>query len=261
MNDTQMTTAMREASEIATVPESNSAALMLMAERLASNPEANVDKLKQILDIAREARREEAEAAFNEAMTAAQIEMGRIAANKDNAQTKSKYADYAQLDRALRPIYTKHGFALSFDCVPLSEGMVTVVAHVSRGGFSRDYNSAPMPTDGKGPQGAAVMTRTHAAGAAMTYGMRYLLKMIFNVAIGEDDTDGNMPGDTITEDQADEIKSVLEKGAEISGNYAGWLTRMLKFAKVQGLNDIPAKDFGKILAAAKKAVSDAEKGK
>jgi hypothetical protein len=35
------------------------------------------------------------------------------------------------------------------------------------------------------------MTKTHAAGAAMSYGMRYLLKMIFNVAVGEDDRDGN----------------------------------------------------------------------
>ena len=34
------------------------------------------------------------------------------------------------------------------------------------------------------------MTKTHAAGSALTYGQRYLLKMIFNIAIGSDD-DGN----------------------------------------------------------------------
>lgn len=33
-----------------------------------------------------------------------------------------------------------------------------------------------------------MMTKTHATGAAMSYGMRYLLKMIFNAAIGEADT-------------------------------------------------------------------------
>ena len=32
--------------------------------------------------------------------------------------------------------------------------------------------------------------KTHAVGAGMSYGMRYLLKMIFNIAIGEDDDDG-----------------------------------------------------------------------
>jgi hypothetical protein len=48
-----------------------------------------------------------------------------------------------------------------------------------------------MPADGKGAKGGDVMTRTHATGSALSYGMRYLLKMIFNVAVGEDDDDGN----------------------------------------------------------------------
>ena len=42
----------------------------------------------------------------------------------------------------------------------------------------------------KGAKGGDVMTKTHAAGSALTYGQRYLLKMIFNIAIGSDD-DGN----------------------------------------------------------------------
>jgi hypothetical protein len=48
-----------------------------------------------------------------------------------------------------------------------------------------------MPADGKGAKGGDVMTKTHATGAAMSYGARYLLKYIFNVAVGEDDNDGN----------------------------------------------------------------------
>jgi hypothetical protein len=47
-----------------------------------------------------------------------------------------------------------------------------------------------MPADGKGAKGGDVMTRTHAAGSAFSYGQRYLLKLIFNIATGEDD-DGN----------------------------------------------------------------------
>ena len=35
------------------------------------------------------------------------------------------------------------------------------------------------------------MTKTHAFGSGTSYGMRYLLKMIFNIAIGEEDDDGN----------------------------------------------------------------------
>ena len=68
-----------------------------------------------------------------------------------------------------------------------------VLCYVSHSaGHTRTYQ-CDMPSDGKGAKGNDVMTKTHAAGSAASYGMRYLLKMIFNIAIGEDDTDGNPP--------------------------------------------------------------------
>ncbi|MGN6282127.1 ERF family protein, partial [Frateuria sp.] len=104
----------------------------------------------------------------------------------------SKYATYGKLDKALRPVYTDHGFALSFDTGPDAPAdCVRVLCYVShRNGHSRTYH-VDMPSDGKGAKGGDVMTKTHAVGAGMSYGMRYLLKMIFNVAVGEDDDDGN----------------------------------------------------------------------
>lgn len=92
----------------------------------------------------------------------------------------------------MRPIYTKHGFGLSFDTGEGAPDLyVRVVCYVTHtGGHARTYH-ADIPADGKGAKGGDVMTRTHAVGAAMSYGMRYLLKMIFNVAVGEDDDDGN----------------------------------------------------------------------
>ena len=60
-----------------------------------------------------------------------------------------------------------------------------VVCYVSLGAHTRKYK-ADMPADRKGAKGGNVITKTHATGAAMSYGMRYLLKYIFNVAIGVD---------------------------------------------------------------------------
>ena len=51
-----------------------------------------------------------------------------------------------------------------------------------------------MPADGKGARGNDVMTKTHATGSAVSYGMRYLLRMIFNISVGEHDDDGNLAG-------------------------------------------------------------------
>lgn len=133
-----------------------------------------------------------AEVEFNLAMNAVQSELGRIAPDLNNPQTKSKYASYAALDRVIRPIYTKHGFSLSFDSGESAPETVVAYCYVSHCyGHTRKYQSPAMPADGKGAKGGDVMTKTHATGAAMSYGMRYLLKFIFNIAVGEDDTDGN----------------------------------------------------------------------
>lgn len=165
--------------------------MLQVIERAALNPQVDIDKMERLLAMKERMDLKEAEAAFNEAMTKCQSEMGRISTDAENSQTHSKYATYGKLDRELRPLYVRHGFSLSFSTAdsPLP-ACIRVTCTVARGGFSRQYQ-IDMPNDGKGAKGNDVMTRTHATGAAAQYGMRYLLKMIFNVAIGEDDQDGN----------------------------------------------------------------------
>lgn len=218
-------------------PQNDSRAMVTLIERIATDPNADVAKLERLFELKRQFDAAEAEASYNQAMAAAQAEMGRISTDATNPQTRSKYASYAQLDRHLRPVYTRHGFALSFDTAesPLPEHL-RVVCHVShRGGHSRDHH-CDMPADGKGAKGGDVMTKTHATGAAMSYGMRYLLKLIFNVAIGEDDTDGNMPDDTITAAQAATLKRLLqETGSDV--------TAFLKWMKSETVDSLPAKKY------------------
>lgn len=158
----------------------------------ATNPDVDVEKMERLWAMHEKIAARDAETAFNQAMTNAQSDIGRISADAVNPQTRSQYATYAQLDRYLRPIYTKHGFSLSFNTGNSDKpDHIEVLCYVSHNaGHTRPY-MASMPADGKGAKGGDVMTKTHATGSAMSYGMRYLLKLIFNVAIGEDDDDGN----------------------------------------------------------------------
>ena len=107
------------------------------------------------------------------------------------------------------------------------------------------------PADGKGAKGGDVMTKTHATGAGVTYGRRYLLGMIFNLVIGEDD-DGNRAGKTeepytpppgsITQDQIDILVDALEeKGASRKA--------FLQWAKQKRMEDIPAEHYDACVAA------------
>lgn len=152
---------------------------------------AGIDTIERLAKLQREMVEYEAKVQFNEALHRTQAKMRRISADATNPQTKSRYASYAQLDRALRPLYTEEGFSLSFNTIdsPINEH-VRVLCEVSRGGYSKPYQ-IDMPADGKGAKGGDVMTKTHAMGAGVAYGMRYILKMIFNVAVGDEDKDGN----------------------------------------------------------------------
>lgn len=171
---------------------SESVALIQAITAAAQDPGVDIEKMERLWAMRERMAARDAEQAFNAAMARAQSEMGRVSADAVNPQTRSRYATYAQLDRHLRPIYTAHGFALSFDeGDDAPEGYVRVICYVSHAaGHTRTYR-CDIPADGKGAKGGDVMTKTHAVGSGKSYGARYMLKGIFNVAVGEDDDDGN----------------------------------------------------------------------
>ena len=189
-----------------TLPELARVTPMSLLE-MAVSKGADINTIERLVALQEKMLARESEMAFNAAMNKAQQAMGRIAADLTNPQTRSQYASYAALDRKVRPVYTEHGFSLSFDTGEAPAEMVRAICHVSHeAGFTRTYH-VDMPADGKGAKGGDVMTKTHATGAAMSYGQRYLLKYIFNIAIGEDDTDGNTNGELI---------EIINKIAEIA---------------------------------------------
>lgn len=211
--------------EVTLVPiDEHQGDVMPLFERLARDPKASVEKIERLMALWERGQSKQAEAAFNAAMAAAQQKMRPVATDAINPQTRSRYASYAAIDRDIRSIYTAEGFGLSFDTAdaPIAEHvrLVCYVTHLA--GFSRTYH-VDMPADGKGAKGGDVMTKTHAAGAAMSYGMRYLLKLIFNVAVGEDDDDGNSAEPkkaavTIPQGYDDwlaDIESAAEEGAQV----------------------------------------------
>ncbi|MCG5533139.1 ERF family protein [Halorhodospira sp. 9621] len=219
--------------------------------RAASDPSTDVEKMERLWSMYERIEARNAEAEFNRAMSRCQRQMGRVSADANNPQTRSRYATYARMDAALRPIYTQEGFSLSFDTEAVQDGWVRVLCYVSHEtGHTRTYR-VDMPSDGIGAKGNAVMTRTHASGSAMSYGMRYLLKLIFNVAIGEDDDDGNAAGNpprpvaqgsqTVTAEQLAAIEGALRRCPE------GTQGRVLKSMKVERLADIPASTVPTVL--------------
>jgi hypothetical protein len=220
-------------------PVGEAASLMEVISRAANDPNTNVDKLERLMAMYERINDRGAEQAFNEAMNEAQTAMRPIAADASNPQTKSKYASYMALDGAVRPIYSQRGFSLSFDTGDgAPEGYVRVLCYVGhRAGHSRTYH-IDMPADGKGAKGGDVMTKTHATGSGVTYGQRYLLKMIFNIAVGGDD-DGNRAGlatGPISESQFKTLSDLLVKlDADIP--------KFCSHFRIEAVPDLPASKY------------------
>lgn len=175
--------------------------------RAGSNPEFDIEKFERLVVLQQneqdrqDARTDrlamaEAEAAFWAAMAAVQKKMTVVRAAIENTQTRSVYADYAALDRMLRPIYSEADFALSYgeedSPKPDHVRVYCLVTHSppdAKRSHTQKYHT-DMPADGKGPRGNDVMTRTHATKSAFTYSQGALVRLIFNIAVSKDD-DGN----------------------------------------------------------------------
>lgn len=160
--------------------------------RIALSNHAAIDVIERLAALCREEQARIAETEFSEALNRVQDKIKRIAPDLENTQKHSKYASYAAIDRVIRPIYGPEGFSLSFthaDCP--KPDYIRVICWVRLRGHKEPYQ-VDWPVDTKGPQGTPVLTATQATGASDSYAKRYLVKDIFNIAIGEDDRDGNL---------------------------------------------------------------------
>lgn len=169
--------------------------MLSVIERAARDPNVNVDKMEKLLSLAEQVHARQAKAEYDQAMNAAQGEMRPISKDCSNPQTRSRYASYEAIDTAIRPIYTTHGFAMSFGSrASANPASVIVTCRVSHRAGHTEMVELEMPADGKGPRGNEMQTRTHATGSALSYAKRYIANLVWNLSFGEMDDDGNAAG-------------------------------------------------------------------
>lgn len=243
--------------QVAPAPASETAAIFSMIERVAADPSVSVERVEQLFGLYQRMQADRARKEFAVDLIAAQSEMEPIRKDATNSQTKSRYATFDALDRAIRPIYTRYGFAPTYhtDTSPKPDHVMVVMTLLHRSGYERLY-TADMPADGKGAKGGDVMTKTHAFGSAFSYGKRYTLGGAFNVVTTERDDDGNDAGGTsdgpISESQLQElIKLADEVGADKA--------KFCRFYNITSFAEIQLSQFEKAKNALKQKARHAPK--
>ena len=205
------------------------------------------------------ARKEEA---WHDAMRECQKDMGPISKDAANGATRSKYATLAALDEVLRPIYCEHGFDVTFDTEPATDGAesVKVTLCVTHTGGWQESFEIDMPCDGKGAGGKQMMTRTHAMGSATTYGRRYLLTMAFNISTVDDD--GNAASgkqrahenngvqqvkyEKVASTQADKLLAMADEANANKRLLCVYLAQKYKLP-IESIPDIPAAHYAEVV--------------
>ena len=167
-------------------------ALMSFIERAAKDDSFDVAKFGELLRLQRDVGHDQSRRMFNQAMADAQSEMLPVVRDAKNSHLGNKYAKLETIDAAMRPIYTRHGFSVRFGSAPApTEGYIRITCTVAHAGgyFEENYLDAPIANIGS-QGGRTATTGVQAVGSAVTYLRRYLLGMVFNIVLADEDDDG-----------------------------------------------------------------------
>jgi len=193
--------------------------------------------LGQMMALAERWKEARAKEEFAAAMRTCQEEMPVVVKDAENNQTRSRYARLEEVNKVIKPAYTKHGFSVSFgELQDAPIGMVRVLADVRHsGGHSAPYR-IDMPLDGVGAKGNAnAMNPVQARGSTISYAKRYLLCMIFNVTIADEDDDAQGESDDprLTQTQIETINGLTADLKDLNApvDYERFLAYMLGLEK------------------------------
>lgn len=167
----------------------------------ARDPNVDVEKMRAMLEMQERIEQRQAEGRFNEAFLKVRGQMPAIVKGAKNPSTNSAYVKLEDVQRVIEPILRENNFTLSFAADEsklanhygvTAELVHTTIVDSKPISFAKKYR-LDVPSDSMGMKGNQNKTMTHGMGSALSYGERYLIKMVFNLRfIGEDD-DGNGP--------------------------------------------------------------------
>jgi hypothetical protein len=177
--------------------------------RLAVEKGAGADELEKLAALAERLEANRARAAFAVALNACQGELTAIIRDDYNAHTKSGYVKLETLQAHIRPVYTRHGFSISWSQGEAREGLTRVVGRLYHiAGHSEQYQG-DYPLDGVGAKGGSVMNPLQGTVSAHTYAQRDMLRLMFNLTIVDKDHDGNPVDPICTGDQFKVINDAI----------------------------------------------------
>lgn len=164
--------------------KTESSFLSIVQQALAT-PNMDMQVMREMLSMQREVMAQQAIIDFNNDFSEMSKEIPVIAHTKKSYSTT--YTPLEDIVNIVRPILSKYGFSISFNNTQEAQGFVKVTCQLRHKSGHMIENMLILPTEAvtKG------MNSMQAIGAAISYGKRYTLCGILNIATAsDDDSDG-----------------------------------------------------------------------
>lgn len=167
--------------ELVVKQENNESGFLSLMKQALSNPNMDMGVMREMLNMQKDVMAQQAIIDFNNDFSLMSKEIPVIAHTKKSYSTT--YTPLEDIVNIIRPITSKYGFSISFNNEQLEKGFVTVTCQLRhRKGYMIE-NALTLPTEAvtKG------MNSMQAIGGAISYGKRYTLCGILNIATTADD--------------------------------------------------------------------------
>ena len=190
----------------------------LMAALLQASPNADTEKLDALAAIYERMQDSAAKQAYSRAMAAMQPKLPAVVKGGQNKHLGSNYSRLEDIQQAIRPLLSEHGFAYSWTS-ETRDGEIWVTCTVRHEQGHSESDTMPLPiVEQKGTN--ALQQR----GIAMSYGKRYTLCNILGIQLGGEDNDGqvHLSGDTLSGQQVKTIRTKLEELGRTEDMFLQW---------------------------------------
>lgn len=216
------------------VPVQEAGTILQVISRAASDPSTDVNKLERLMDMYERLESRKAEQEFHAALARMQVELPEISERgeiKHNGKLISTYAKWEDVNRSIKPVLHRHGFALTFRVETAEK--VTVEGVLSHSAGHCERTSITLPADTSGSKNPV-----QAVASSVSYGKRYVAGALLNLTSGEMDDDGMAAGgaDRISDDQIANLEALIE---EVGANKPAFL----KFFLIDKLEYMPARRY------------------
>jgi hypothetical protein len=226
-------------------PASETAAILSVIERAARDPNVDIEKMERLFGMRERMLAQAARSAYYAALSEMQPKLpvverrGLISVPAKDGKTghETPYALWEDINEAIRPLLSEHGFALSFR-IKKDADRVEVTGVLSHRGGHADETTLSLPMDATGSK-----NNVQAIGSSVSYGKRYTAMALLNITSrGEDDNGAKAPGGFVTDEQAEELRKLAaDVGADVP--------KFCRYMKIDAIPDLLAKDFDRALAA------------